>query len=57
MVHLYPPLITGDSGEDSIELMCIVSVMENVTLDSYQFEWLKDGTPIDLSYYKTIVVC
>ena len=56
MAHLYPPLMTGDSGEDTIELLCSVSVTENVTLDYYQFEWSKDGSPIDLSYYHTIMV-
>ena len=57
MAHLYPPLITGDSGEDSVELLCTVSVAENVTLDSYHFEWLKDSTSIGLFDYRTIMVC
>jgi len=56
MVNLYPPLITGDSGEDAVELLCTVSVTENVTLDTYQFEWSKDGTPINFSNYH-IKVC
>ena len=57
MVHLYPPLITGDSGGDAIELLCTVSVTENLSLDLYQFEWSKDDTPIDLFYYHTVMVC
>ena len=56
ITHLYPPLITGDSGEDAIELICTVSTTENLSSDSYNFEWSKDGTPLDLSYYNTIMV-
>ena len=56
MTHLYPPLVTGDSGEDAIELLCNVSRTENLTSDFYDFKWFKDGTSLDLSYYKTIMV-
>jgi len=56
MTHLYPPLVTGDSGEDAIEMLCSVTTTENLVSDSYNFEWSKDGTPLDLSYYNTIMV-
>jgi len=56
MTHLYPPMITGDSGEDAVELLCTESVTENVTLGTYTFEWFKDGTLIDLSYHHTFKV-
>ena len=44
-----PPLLTGDSGENAIELVCIAAVAEDITSASYQFTWIKDNTPVDLS--------
>ena len=44
-----PPLHTGVSGEDAIELACIAAVAEDITSASYHFTWIKDNTPVDLS--------
>ena len=56
IVQLYPPLFTGDSGEDSVELGCTAIVEEDIILAAYQFVWLKEDTPISLSNDR-IVVC
>ena len=47
--NLSPSLLTGDSGENAIELVCIAAVAEDITSASYQFTWIKDKTPVDLS--------
>ena len=54
---LSPPLLTGDSGEDAIELLCTAIVAEDVISASYQFTWIKDDTPIDILSNKRIMVC
>ena len=54
--NLSPSLLIGDSGEDAIELLCTAIVAEDVMSASYQFTWIKDDTPVDLSNDR-IVVC
>ena len=53
---LSPPILTGDPGENAIELLCTAAVAEDVMLASYQFTWIKDDAPVDLSNDR-IVVC
>ena len=48
-------MLTGDSGEDAIELLCTAIVAEDVLSATYQFTWIKDDTPIDLSDNRIIV--
>ena len=55
-VSLLPPLLIGDSGEDTIELLCTATVVEDVASASYQFTWIKDSTPISLLNDR-IMVC
>ena len=55
-VNLNPSLFTGNSGEDAIELLCTATVAEDVMSASYQFTWMKDDTPLDISNNR-IVVC
>ena len=47
--NLSPPLIVGDTGEDPIKLLCTALVEEDIMLVNYQFTWIKDATPVDLS--------
>lgn len=47
--------MTGNSGEDAIELTCTAIVEEDVMLASYQFTWNKDTIPIDLSNNRIMV--
>ena len=47
--QLLPPLITGTSSKDPLELHCSATVVENVILASYQFIWLKNDVPVTLS--------
>ena len=54
-LKLYPPLLTGNSGEDSIELLCTAIAEEDVILAAYQFTWLKDNTPIGFSNDRIVV--
>ena len=53
--RLSPPIMTGNSGEDAIELTCTAIVEEDVMLASYQFTWNKDATPIDISNKRIMV--
>ena len=53
--NVSPLLLTGDSGEDPIELLCKVIVREDVALASYKFTWMKDDIPIDLSNGRFVV--
>ena len=55
-VSLLPPLLIGDTGEDTIELLCTATVVEDVASASYQFTWIKDSTPISLLNDR-IMVC
>ena len=48
-VSLSPTLVTGHSGEDAIELSCVVTVMEDIVETFYQFAWTKDENSVDLS--------
>ena len=52
---LSPSLLTGDPGEDAIELLCIAIVAEDVMLATYQFTWIKDDTHIDSSNDRILV--
>ena len=54
-VRLSPPLIIGDSREDVIKLLCTAMVAEDVLSATYQFAWIKDDTPIDLSDNRIMV--
>ena len=54
-VNISPPLLTGNSGEDAIELSCTLLVTEDVISATYQFTWIKDDTPIDLSDNRIMV--
>ena len=49
MAQLLPPLVTGVSSKDPLELHCSAIVAEDVILDSYQFTWLKNDVPVTLS--------
>ena len=53
--ELLPPLVTGTSNEDPIELLCSAVVTEGVILASYQFEWMKNDVPVNFSDYRYIV--
>ena len=53
---LTPTAISGDEGGQSIELNCTASVEPDVVLQSYQFIWMKNGSPVDLSISR-INVC
>ena len=55
-VNLNPSLYTGNSGGDTIELLCTATVAEDVMSASYQFTWMKDDTPLDISNDR-IAVC
>ena len=55
MTKIFPLLLTGDSGEDPIELLCTAIVREDVMLASYQFTWIKDDTPVDMSNERFMV--
>ena len=55
MARVSPSLLIGNSGEDAIELLCTAIVAEDVMLASYQFTWMKDDTPIDLSNDRIVV--
>ena len=55
MAQLLPPLVTGTSNEDPVELLCIAVVTEGIILASYQFEWMKNDIPINLSDYRYMV--
>ena len=55
-VNVSSTLLIGDSGEDSIELLCTAIVAEDVMSASYQFTWIKDDTPVDFSNDR-IMVC
>jgi len=48
-VNATPTLTTGGSGEDAVQLLCTVAVMENIVEALYQFTWIKDGNSLDLS--------
>ena len=48
-VSLSPALVTGYSGEDAIELLCVVTVMEDIIETIYQFAWTKDENSVGLS--------
>jgi len=48
-VNTSPTLSTGISGEDSVELLCTVAVMENIVEVSYLITWMKNGNSLDLS--------
>ena len=48
-------MLTGDSGEDPIELLCTAIVREDVVLASYQFTWIKDDSPVDMSNERFMV--
>ena len=54
-VNISSPLLTGMSGEDAIELLCTAIVAEDVLSAIYQFTWIKDDTPVDLSDNRIIV--
>ena len=54
--NLSPPLLIGDSGEDDIELLCTAIVAEDVMSASYQFTWIKDNSPVDLSNDRIMVI-
>ncbi|XP_065904759.1 cell adhesion molecule DSCAML1-like isoform X2 [Dysidea avara] len=43
-----PTLFTGDSGEDAVELLCTVAVMEDIVEALYQFTWMKNGNSLDI---------
>ena len=47
--------MNGTSNEDAIELLCKAVVMESVISASYQFAWLKDDIPLNLSNSKYMV--
>ena len=55
MAQLLPPLVTGTSNEDPIELLCSAVVIEGIILASYQFEWMKNDIPINFSDYRYMV--
>ena len=54
-VELLPQLVNGNSGEDTIELICIASVNGNAVSATYKFIWMKDGEPFDFFDYKNVV--
>ena len=56
--QLLPPLVTGTSNKDSIELVCKAVVTEGVISESasYRFMWMKNGVPANLSN-STYMVC
>ena len=56
MADLSPSFFTGNSGEDVIELLCTATVAEYVISASYQFTWIKDDTPVNISNDR-IMVC
>ena len=55
--ELSPPLVTGTSNEDPIELLCsaVVVVTEGIILASYQFEWMKNDVPVNFLDYRYMV--
>ncbi|XP_065907794.1 cell adhesion molecule DSCAM-like isoform X2 [Dysidea avara] len=53
-VELLPQLVNGNSGEDTIELICIASVNGNAVSATYKFIWMKDGEPFDFFDYKNV---
>ncbi|XP_065904304.1 receptor-type tyrosine-protein phosphatase delta-like isoform X2 [Dysidea avara] len=53
---LTPTAISGDEGGQSIELNCTASVEPDVVLQSYQFIWMKNGSPVDLSISRINVI-
>ena len=55
--QLLPPLANGTSGEDAIELLCTAVVAEDVILASYQFAWMKNDVPVNLSDSRYMVHC
>ena len=54
-VQLLPPLVTGISSKDPLELNCNVIVAEDVILASYQFIWLRNDIPVTISDSRYIV--
>jgi len=56
MTSLNPSEINGDERLQNIALSCTSSVEENVSSPSYQFTWMLNQSPIDLTDTR-IVVC
>ena len=56
LTQLYPPLANGTSGEDAVELLC-TAVVADVILASYQFTWMKNDVPVNLSDSRYMVHC
>ena len=55
---LAPAVISGDEGSSAIMFNCTPSVVENVASPSYQFTWMKDGSPADLADTRiTVCIC
>ena len=54
-VNLNPSLFTGNSGEDALELLCTAVVAEDVMSASYQFTWIKNNAPVDISNDRIVV--
>ena len=47
--------ITGNSGEDAIEILCTAVATNGVISASYQFAWIKDDIPINVSSNRIVV--
>ena len=52
---LSPPLFIGVSGEDALKLLCVATAAEDIISATYQFTWIKDNTPLDLSDDRIVV--
>ena len=54
-VQLLPPLVTGNSGDDSIELHCTAVTTKDIISDSYEFIWSKNGVTMDQLNIENVV--